>query len=181
MTLTGFRDTDFLIMEKLDDKSLLNLCLTNKRASVLCREQNFWKRRFVSKFGETAAKYKPEQRSWKNHYLKVIIDLDRFSENPVDFLNYIVWGNEGAKNSHFVNYGESIINGGIDVSPFLDSPEWVMNNFYLLDLGPAYINGSIKEHVTPYMLFESEAKGLEANKVLHGLGYARDDFWRYEH
>ncbi len=30
--LTGNKDTDFIIMENLDDRSLLNLCLTNKRA-----------------------------------------------------------------------------------------------------------------------------------------------------
>jgi len=65
--------------------------------------------------------------------------------------------------------------------PFLNSPEWVMNNFYLLDLGPAYVNGKIENHVTPAMLFESEAKTLIQGMALNGFGYAKNDFWRREH
>ena len=67
--LSKQKDTDFLIMENLDDRSLLNYCMTNKRGSELCKDEDFWRRRFISKYGENVAKYKPVHRTWRQHFL----------------------------------------------------------------------------------------------------------------
>ena len=45
--LTGQRDTDLLILDKLDDKDLLNVCLVNKEARKLCSYEPFWINRFI--------------------------------------------------------------------------------------------------------------------------------------
>ena len=172
--LSKQKDTDFLIMENLDDRSLLNYCMTNKKGSELCKDEGFWRRRFISKYGENAAKYKPVQRTWRQHFLKILIDLDKFSTNPERFLTYILWG--GTPKNSFYNAGY----GGNNI-PFLQSPEWVINNFYLLDLGQAYINGKIESHITPAMLFESKIKTLTPGMLVNGHAYAINNFWRRKH
>ena len=65
--MKGSKDTNLLIMEKLDDESLFNLCLTNKNAAFLCQNEDFWRKRFVSNYGQDVAKYKPKERTWKKH------------------------------------------------------------------------------------------------------------------
>jgi len=85
------RDSNFLVMQKMDDRTLLNYCKTNKKAAELCRDENFWRNRFVNRFGKDAANYKPKDRTWKNHYLTTIIDLDFYNKQPWDFFDKIEW------------------------------------------------------------------------------------------
>jgi len=136
------KDTDLIILSKLDDKDLFSTCLVNKAANKLCNNEDFWRNRFVSKYGEMAAKYKPEKRSWKKHYLQVVIDLERFP-NPVDFLPHILWGSEGIDNSFFMENPKDMFIGTKKWIPLSKAPEWVMNNLWLLNLGDLkikYIN-----------------------------------------
>lgn len=179
MRFTGNKDVDYTIMANLDDRSLLNFCQTDKYVSVLCRNDEFWRRRFISKYGDKASNYKPAERTWRNHYLKVLIDLDMFSNNPAEFLRHIGWS--GDPNTSI--YYKKVLNSNRWLhSPFLQAPEWVMNNFYLLDLGPSYINSDsgkiLVNNVTPYMLFTSEARDLEPGMVIGGPGYAANQYWR---
>ena len=44
------RDPMLQIMMNLDDKSLLNFCLTDKRGSELCKNEDFWRNRLFSRF-----------------------------------------------------------------------------------------------------------------------------------
>ena len=67
-TLTGIKDVDLLILSQMDDKTLYNFCKVNKSARKLCSDENFWKNRLIQKYGQDAAKYKPEKKSWKKHY-----------------------------------------------------------------------------------------------------------------
>ncbi len=176
--MLGQKDADLLVLESLDDRTLLNMCLVNKAYVNLCNNQPFWYNRYVQKFGEKGTKYKPADRSWKDNYLKTIIDLDRFSNDPDKFLKHISWAPAGPEESSYRELSpderEVILN-----VPFLESPEWVMNNFYLLDLGPAYIEGKMVEHVTPEMLMVSEAIGLSPNMRVNGFAYTRTDWWKY--
>ena len=100
----------------------------------VCRDENFWRNRFVTKYGNMAAEYKPKERSWKEHYLQVLIDLDRFSKNPMKFLDNIVWDRD-IQHSYYVSDGvlDTYIRG--QLIPLMDAPEWVLNNLYLLNLG----------------------------------------------
>lgn len=155
MALTNIKDVDLKILSELDDKSLFRACSTNKYLFRICNaEPSFWKNRYMAKYGEMAAKYKPKDRSWKNHYMQTVIDLDRFSENPAKFFDYIAWG-DSIENSFFLYKGEVI--------PFLKAPEWVMTNFWLLDLGELRFDSfdmndfvlsyKIYSHLKPHELF----------------------------
>lgn len=133
------RDTDLIILSKLDDEDLFSTCLVNKAANKLCNNEDFWRNRFVSKYGEVAAKYKPENRSWRNHYLKVIIDLEKFP-HPVDFLSHILWGSEGIGNSFYIENAKELFMTPVkNWIPLSKAPEWVMNNLWLLNLGDVKI------------------------------------------
>jgi hypothetical protein len=115
---------------------------------------------------EKASKYKPEGRSWKNHYMQTVIDLEIFKEDPVKFLDYIAWGGT-IKNSFYINEWGKV--------PFLEAPEWVMTNFWLLDLGELKIDSSEFEdfileyttysHLTPHDLLTK----LWKNRHIVGL------------
>ncbi len=106
---------------------MFNYCLTNKYAASLCRNEHFWRNRFVQKYGQEAGKYKPENRSWRKHYLKVVSDLDQYE--PWEFLQTISWdmGDE-------IKFYE---NEAFDKAPvsLQDSSEFTKNNYWLSNLG----------------------------------------------
>jgi len=76
MSFTGQRDTDLLIMEKLDDYNLFKFCATNKYTRNLCENEIFWRNRLISKFGKESLKFKIPNRTWKNYYLKLVYAID---------------------------------------------------------------------------------------------------------
>ena len=74
-TLTKYKDTDLLVFQQLDDKSLLSMCLVDKSANKLCKNEYFWQNRFVNKFGSGIAD-KPADKTWRIYYLQTIKILD---------------------------------------------------------------------------------------------------------
>lgn len=87
-TLTGIVDTDMLVLKNLDDRSLLSLCSVDRYTNSLCRRENFWLDRTKNKYGNIY-KYKPGDMTWKNFYLKILVELN--SEIGIeDFPNLIV-------------------------------------------------------------------------------------------
>jgi hypothetical protein len=171
-TLTNIKDVDLKILSELDDKSLFRACRSNKYLFRICNaEPSFWRNRYTAKYGEMAAKYKPEDRSWKNHYMQTVIDLDRFRDSPANFLDYIAWGGS-IEDSYFLYNGEVI--------PLLKAPEWVMTNFWLLDLGELKIDleegdGFVLgyktySHLKPHELL---AKFPKPNKGFFILGFIK--------
>lgn len=87
-TLTGLTDTDKIILLGLSDKDLLNICQTDVYFSKICKNDIFWRERFISIFGPYAAKYKPQNRSWRQHYLKVIRDINILNSGEVEEKEY---------------------------------------------------------------------------------------------
>ena len=72
--LSGNKDTDFMILEKLTDNELIKVCAVNKYVRSLCSEDNFWMRRFHSanKYNYTDAlemKNYLEFGDWKEFYV----------------------------------------------------------------------------------------------------------------
>lgn len=79
--LTGIKDVDLLIMSNMDDQTLLSFCITNKNANNICDDQEFWKKRFISNFGNDFGDTKISPSNWKANYLEVL----KFSDmHPVD-------------------------------------------------------------------------------------------------
>ena len=158
---TGIKDLDLKILMELDDKDLIKTCATNRELYRICNvDQSFWRNRYVKQYDEEAAKYKPEGRSWKNHYMQTYIDLHKFP-NPIDFLSHIAW-RENVDKSIFVDYDREAL-----VS-LKDAPEWVMNNLYLLKIPQIKVvsfapnalllaDSKVYENVTPFQLFNNMA------------------------
>lgn len=117
MVLTGNKDADLEIMKNLDDRSLLNLCLVyNRYVNELCSNNDFWRNRFIEIFGSKAANYKPVNRTWKQHYLTVIMYLDEltqpdgeFGGDPFMFFSDFTLGEIGSGN-FYEKITESIAN-----------------------------------------------------------------------
>ena len=52
MFLSGQRDPDLIILDNLNDKDLLSVCITNRYANHLCNNEDFWRIRFIKKWGK---------------------------------------------------------------------------------------------------------------------------------
>jgi len=84
--LTGNKDVDRKILNKLEDKDLVNVCQANKQANSLCNDQVFWMNRVFNKFnyvgGDLLRKFKGT-RSWSEYYIQ---DLRKIPSNPDTYL-----------------------------------------------------------------------------------------------
>ena len=87
LKFTGNRDTDFIILQSLEDKDLPQFCAVNSYVNDLCKDDLFWKRRFFLRYGNLLGKetdiiedYKPINVSWKDYYiwLNSAVDGDLF-------------------------------------------------------------------------------------------------------
>jgi len=70
--MLGIKDLDKYVLDKLDDRSLFNICQTNKKYSELCQDDLFWKKRAESRFFPQYIKRKSKDKSWKSLYLNSI-------------------------------------------------------------------------------------------------------------
>ena len=62
--ISGHKDTDLIILSKMDYKTLLSFCkIENRYVQKLCNDENFWRERVKEKFGNIK---KNEHRTWKN-------------------------------------------------------------------------------------------------------------------
>ena len=75
--LTGIRDVDREIVNNLDDKDLLQMCLVNKTYAERVCDDSYFRLRTEKRFPETVP-YKDyvRVRTWKNHYLSIIKYID---------------------------------------------------------------------------------------------------------
>ena len=122
------KDLAHKIMMQLSNSDLVKVCATNKRMYEVCNNYpSFWRNKFVKDYGEHAAQYKPKDRSWKDHYMTVFIDLEKFKKEPLEFFRYIAW-KENIDNSLFIDWENRAYYS------LKNAPEWVTNNLYLLKL-----------------------------------------------
>ena len=75
-TFSGNPNVDILILHRLSDQDLTNVCATNKYLNNLCNTPSFWLNKVISKYGEKLGhpteimnKYIPEGTSWKQYYI----------------------------------------------------------------------------------------------------------------
>ena len=71
LQFTGMKDIDWLIINSLDDDSLVSLCATNKYLRSLCNE-TFWEKRVRERLDDYAIRIKDTNMTWKEYYLKTI-------------------------------------------------------------------------------------------------------------
>lgn len=84
VVLTGIKDTDLLILQRLDDKDLLQACLVNKSINKACKDESFWRNRSLEKF-PLASEYKLENETWRHFYLKFVHYISKYG-NPAHLL-----------------------------------------------------------------------------------------------
>jgi len=74
--LTGQRDADLEILKNLKDRDLLNVCLADKYTNNLCKNEDFWRNRFIKEHGREsyreAMKYKSPEKTWRTFYLSIV-------------------------------------------------------------------------------------------------------------
>jgi hypothetical protein len=73
---TGNKDVDFVILQKIDDEDLTNICAVNSYVNDLCKNDIFWRNRLLNKYGfllgtaeDIIVKYKPKDILWKEYYI----------------------------------------------------------------------------------------------------------------
>ena len=95
-SLSQIKDVDKKILAELDDKSLLEFCKTNRYGSELCRDELFWKGRFINRFGRVD---KNEWRSWKDFYLNVVFYMDKYRNQALARISM-----KGIRNLDIINF-----------------------------------------------------------------------------
>lgn len=116
--ITSSKDTEFLVLNNLKDRDLFNYCLANKAASSICNNEDFWRNRYHSVYGETGV---TPSSTWKKLYLStyfLVIDItddiyDRF--NPLQNREYFRTENSNIEEIEMKTYkGKNIIKAMID-------------------------------------------------------------------
>ena len=171
------KDLAHKIMMELSNSDLVKICATNKRMYDVCNNYpSFWRNKFVKDYGEHAAHYKPESRSWKTHYLQVFIDLQKFKNEPTQFFEFfknIAWRNN-VDESYFIEKNDKV-----KFILLKEAPEWVMNNLYLLNIDNIKfkdLNGHVQEeykNIKPIELLQKQ-RTISEDKYINGFGWGMD-------
>ena len=79
--LTGNRDVDIDILNRLNDKDLVSSCQTNKYAQSVCNDEKLWLRRSIDRFSkyvsvEEMKKFKGN-RTWGEYYVEIAKILNK--------------------------------------------------------------------------------------------------------
>lgn len=164
-------EIDKTLLMNLTDKELFNECLNNERINLLCQDETFWEKRFRHYFGDKVSINKPATRKWKNHYMKVSMDLDRYLPDPFSFFDIIEWDVK-APISSIKFCSKSLISGETNkcepgtALPLSASPEWIVNNYNLLNLG----NHLILRFCFPFSSKEGKTCSFEDEEFVAPLG-----------
>lgn len=85
-SITGYKDTDLLVLERLDDKSLFSVMQTNKAYSEL--PDFFFAKRMKQKYPYLAV-FKPEYQTWKYFYIHNSYYIGKLKEEyDLDYVSF---------------------------------------------------------------------------------------------
>lgn len=190
--LTGHRDIDYKILNNLDDKTLVNFCLTSMQADEYCNDQTFWMNRIMVKFPyiplEVLKEYK-DDRSWSEYYIylrKFKTPKDYKTGGRFDYLMILV--EEGIPEE----YHDTIIArvtrlGRVDMLKYLLSKGYRIQNInkkltragsldmikFLIEMG-ADIRNNYQVLITQFLIYgweyRSRNERLNIIKYLHDIG-----------
>jgi hypothetical protein len=130
-TLTNNKDTDLIILSKLNDKDLLNACLTNKSVNKACKDENFWRLRFIETFDkkfpvkpgyDVPSQHKSPRETWRNFYLKFLYYTDRY-QLPYDLLKKAASTGDLSLIVYALNRHPEGVNEALDIVVILEKEE----------------------------------------------------------
>ena len=67
--ITGTKNVDYLIYNKLDDLSLYNLCLSSRTKSEICKDEGYFKYRIQTYYSKDIVNLKPNNITYKQQYI----------------------------------------------------------------------------------------------------------------
>lgn len=101
------RDLLFSILNELDDDAFADLCATSRFFRDICQDQQYWKLRYIQRFGVSKRNYIDEYRL----KTKRTSALDEFPVDNIDedvanetFLREYVWGDSAKGRKYFRKY-----------------------------------------------------------------------------
>ena len=79
------------MLQELGDRELLEKCISDESINLLCKDQKFWKQRYIKKFGEPETK---DVSNWRNYYLRILIEEEEEELRPrwdtiIESMNYL--------------------------------------------------------------------------------------------
>lgn len=83
--ITQQKDTDILVLLKLNDNDLINVCLTSKRYQNICNDDHFWRLKVVNYVGKDQDKQNLEDSDES-----ILVDYERILEVKI-FLEFSTW------------------------------------------------------------------------------------------
>jgi hypothetical protein len=174
---TGHKDTDYIVLMKLDDYDLSSFCSTNKYLKNLYDDdETFWRNRTIKRFGqylggiEKLKEYKNNYKNytWKKYYISLINFLEKLyigeykfkdqdkrnlykiiKENSIIFLNNI---NEYIVKHKIDEFENNVLNvkEKNKFYDFLDEQfkqDMINPNIIFVDLGTEEIDDIILEYI----------------------------------
>ena len=142
---TSIRDLDFKILLQLDDNSLVNYCVTDKKANDLCQDERFWEKLVISRFFYIDSKILNRYRgyrSWSNYYIRDLRKVNTAVGSDLEI--YLIYGVINGRLDHVM----IAIHNGADVEsndgyPIIGAIQ--IHNFemfkYLVEHGATIDNG----------------------------------------
>ena len=159
MSLSGVKDTDFLILDKLNDYELGRVCQANKYVKKLCNDDTFWRNRMIKNLErininvELIFKIKEflEFDRWKDYYVYIFSNTNKTFQNPSN-----IRSDKDVKEL-YVQFKpkdyESIL-GKLEVlkvAPYIDKN--ALRKYIKRELFPTVLSGNSNvKHITTYNL-----------------------------
>lgn len=175
MSLTGIRDLDLEILRKLDDRELINFCMTEKAASRICAYEPFWMNRLNEKY-PNAKKYFRDYsimsilsivapgsmglqnlfaNTWREYYLQTVYYVNKMKE---DFDFEYKTGNP--RNYYIIFYGIKYPHLKMQIAAqvgYIDLLEYFIKND----------NNYIYSNPAETSLFQGAAQGNQIDVIYH--------------
>ena len=95
-SLSKIKDVDEKILGNVDDRSLLQFCKSHQYGNEICNDENFWRRRLISKYGRAE---KNEDRTWKDFYLLIAYYMNEYGDGALKQAAY-----RGIKNIDVIKF-----------------------------------------------------------------------------
>jgi len=142
-TLTGNKDTDFLILNKLNDYELTRVCQANRYIRSLCNDDNFWLRRIKNNFNFLSTEDIYKMKNYLN--FSTIKELYQYlvSFSVTDGAEYTDYTEIYKINrNYFVNLfkNEELIDSIIDENLEKNLPKWINRQELIYELRRKFPN-----------------------------------------